>query len=376
MGFFYFRVYYFCMKKIMIIYSRYGGGHKAPAEALEEGFKKWEKDAKVEMVDFGDLIGNFVDYFSRKSFFFSISRAPVLHRIMAALTNSDSILNYCTRFSKPFLYRRFAKKLKEINPDLVVTTFPAANRMLSEFKKDFDFKLITVVTDLLSVHRYWIAPGTDYYLVALPEMTNAIKAHGVSEKCIKPTGFPIRPGFFEKNNKSVLAKKHKLSTRKFTALYLIGSAQDYFAHELVKKLDSEKGIQGIVICGHNKNLYKKLKKKTKNTLVLGYVKNINDYMHFADVLIGKAGTNFIMESAAASKPIIITNYIEPQEYGNVEVVLGREWGFFEPGTNLIIKRLKAIKKMSKTSLKKIQKRASEVAPKNSTKKAVQTILEI
>lgn len=352
--------------KIMIIYSRYGGGHRAPAEALTEGFKKWHKNYEVQMVDFADLIGGMVDLFFRKSFFFSISHAPIIHRTMAAVSNSDNILDYFTRLSTPFVFRRFSKQIKKFNPDLIVTTFPAANRMLGKFKKDHKFKLLTVVTDLLTVHKYWIAPETDKYLVAMPEMKTALQAHGVSEEKIETTGYPVRLDFFKKRNKTSLRKSLSLKPNKFTVLYLVGAVSEDFALKLSKKLDQEKNFQTIVVCGKNKSLQKKIKKLSKNNLVLGFVKNISDYIYASDVAIGKAGTNFIMESATLDKPIIITNYIEPQEHGNVEVVISKKWGSFEPTPDLIIKKLLQLKNKPRKINNKLQ---------DSTKKATKTILK-
>lgn len=361
------------MKKILLISSGYGSGHRSAGKAIETGIKNWTKNCEVKHIDFGEIVGNLTDKIFRKSYFTSIKYMPAIHRLMAASSDSDLILELASKFYAPIASRKLEKIIKQFGPDVVVTTFPAANRLIDTLKTKHNFKLLTVVTDLLSIHKYWVSHDTDYYLVALDEMIPIMEVLGIPKEKIIVTGFAIRPNFLEKNNKKELRKKYKLDPEKFTALYLLGSTPDNFTPLLAQKMDQAEDFQSVIVCGNNKSSYKKFSKKLKNTHLVGFTDKFHEYLEMCDIVIGKAGACFVMEAATMGKPTIITNYIAPQEQGNVELIISRKWGWFAPGADLVMEKIHATKNLSPEKYSQMEKNARETSRPDCTQNIVKFI---
>lgn len=362
------------MKKILIISSQYGGGHRSAAEAIGRGLETWYPNHQVEYLDFGKIIGEGLDKICTKSYEFSIRHTPVLHRILAAMTDSSRVLKNANWLSTPIAKRKLEKHLAKVKPDIVVNTFPATNYTIEKLKQKYGFKFITVITDILSVHHYWVSPDTDQYLIAIPEMLPRLLSLGVAEEKVHVTGFVVRPDFLERKDVSALKKKLGVDSKKFVVTYLMGSLPDNFALEMVTKISQLKNTELIVVCGKNKKYQTKLEKlKLENVQIIGFTKQMDEYLRVCDVAIGKAGPGFVMEVATIGKPLILTSYIAPQEQGNVELVLTKKWGFFAPGADLVVTKIHEIQKMSEAEYVQICENARKTNPSNSTRNIVDFI---
>ncbi len=81
-----------------------------------------------------------------------------------------------------------------------------------------------------------------------------------------------------------------------------------FYEQLAKKSDK---IQIVVITGRNIRLFDHLDKKiqelgtSKNTKLLYFVDNVEDYMHIADLIVTKPGGLTVTESIACNLPMAI-----------------------------------------------------------------------
>src|SRR5260370_2699470 len=84
-------------------------------------------------------------------------------------------------------------------------------------------------------------------------------------------------------------------------------------------------VQLLIITGRNKRLYVHLQ-RTRSHLrvpakVYGFVQNMPELMHAADVIITKAGPGTICEALACNLPIILSGDGPGQEDGNVDFVV-------------------------------------------------------
>ena len=85
--------------------------------------------------------------------------------------------------------------------------------------------------------------------------------------------------------------------------------------------------QLIIVCGHNKKIYDKLKEtyqitdKHLKVIVKGFVNNIDEFMIASDCLITKAGPGTIAEGMIRGLPMIISSYLP----GQVRKNMYREW---------------------------------------------------
>ena len=86
-------------------------------------------------------------------------------------------------------------------------------------------------------------------------------------------------------------------------------------------IDALKEFQVIVICGHNKGLYRKLSAKHHKLVhVFGLVDNMHELMAVSDAMVTKPGGLSIAEALVSQLPLIFFNAIPGQETGNIKVL--------------------------------------------------------
>ncbi len=88
--------------------------------------------------------------------------------------------------------------------------------------------------------------------------------------------------------------------------------------------------QMVVICGQNRKLRENLLAHPWPipTRVLGFVRNMPEWMLACDCIVTKAGPGTIAEAMACGLPIILSGFIPGQEEGNVSYVLEHGVGVY------------------------------------------------
>lgn len=362
------------MKKILIVTSEYGSGHKTPAEALKQ--ECIQQGHVAEFFDFKDIVGAFTERVTKEFHDFATTHIPLLHRGLAAATDSNTILDVIIALTPAKVSENLEARVREMKPDIIVATFPAANRLIIELKSKYHFQFVCIVTDLKSLHAYWIAPHTDAYIVALPETKTALEALGAPKNKIEVLGYPLRSAFFEEKDTEQIRKKLSIPPNAFVALYMTHSAPDAFAETLAKKMDSARGITPIIICGKYTQLKKTLTKSLRNAHVLGYVNNMDEYLSVANVAIGKAGTGFLLEAASVGCPVIITKYLKPQEDGNATLFASRGFGYIETTATRAMGRILSIQNESTTTRATRATAMRALMPSRSTSSIVRFITSL
>ena len=85
--------------------------------------------------------------------------------------------------------------------------------MVSDLKEDNSITapLICILTDY-GVHRAWIAPHVDAYVVASEDMVPELQTFGVEEEKIYPFGIPVHGVFFHREDRDALLEDCLLYT--------------------------------------------------------------------------------------------------------------------------------------------------------------------
>ena len=83
--------------------------------------------------------------------------------------------------------------------------------------------------------------------------------------------------------------------------------------------------QLLIVCGHNRELYERLKPKApENAHVLGLVDNMDELMAVSDVMVTKPGGLSIAEALVKKLPMIFFSAIPGQETNNIKVLSSYE----------------------------------------------------
>jgi UDP-N-acetylglucosamine:LPS N-acetylglucosamine transferase len=80
--------------------------------------------------------------------------------------------------------------------------------------------------------------------------------------------------------------------------------------------------QMIIVCGRNQRTRERLSggRLSMPAAVLGFVDDMPELMHAADIVLTKGGPTSIVEAISSGRPMIITQTLPGQEEGNAEYV--------------------------------------------------------
>ena len=306
--------------KICVIHATAGAGHKKAAEAVFNALKTAGQDARL--VDALDYTNPFFKASYPTTYAYLVTKLPWLWAIFFGLLDLpllQPLVRIIRRLYNGFNAQKLQQFLKDEQFDCVITTQFLSAEVCAYLKRtgQIKSKVICVVTDF-DVHRIWINQGIDTYAVASPYTLDKITKLGVPAGKAFVTGIPTDAEFSKPVEGSALKAKLNLNPNMFTVLIATGSFGMGPIEELMEGLKDQ---QIVVVCGHNKQLFERLKPKASaNAHILGLVNNMYELMSVADAMITKPGGLSIAEALVKHLPMIFFSAIPGQETHNIEVL--------------------------------------------------------
>jgi processive 1,2-diacylglycerol beta-glucosyltransferase len=312
------------MKKVMILYSTGGMGHKKAAKALFEAFKDKGGDLEVKNVDtleFGDKMYRFL---YDDAYVYLMTKGKTIWGLLYKFSDLKPV----GRIMKKVREHLDIKSLKGLDemivkedPDVIVTThfiLPAIAGVLK--KQNVRAKMYVSITDY-GPHSFWMSDDIDKYFVGAESMVEDLKGRGVPDNKISVTGIPVVKDFSEKFDKKALREKYGLDPERKTIFMLSGGFGVGPMEEMLEELGKcNAKIQVITVCGHNKNAYENIDTSRKNlnypVVLFGFTDKIAELMAVSDLMITKAGGISVSEAMAMDLPMILFASIPGQETWN------------------------------------------------------------
>jgi len=229
------------------------------------------------------------------------------------------------------LRRVMSDLLERFQPDVIVNTYPLYNPPLGSIFKDERKRqpVVTVITDLGTVHRLWFYRSAAACLVATEKVRQQAIDYGLPAENVHITGIPIAPAF-SKESRSKEALRSELGWRTDLPVALaVGSVRVLHMAEIVRGLNSAGlPLQLAVVAGGDADLMKVLQQIDwlLPVYIYDWVEELPVMMHAADFMISKAGGLIIAESLACGLPLLLVDVMPDQEKGNVQYVLQAEAG--------------------------------------------------
>ena len=321
------------MKKILIFYGSYGGGHLSAAKSIKEYMETNFDDVKIELVDCIEYINKYLNKLSTMAYAEMAKKAPWAWKHVYNDSQKGPLATISNTSNK-LMSRRLNKLLQEFNPDLVISTHPFGSQMCSILKKrkKITCKLATIMTDF-APHNQWLVGSeyVDYFFVAHEQMKEEISKLGIDANKIFVTGIPISSKFLENFDREEIFKKYNLSPDKETFLFFaggeygLGKNTTYMVLKAIIRLF--KDTQVVAIAGRNEKMQEKFSNLVEQTnssdriKVLSFTQDVPSLMHIADLVITKPGGLTITESLACKLPIVIVNPIPGQEEENAQFLV-------------------------------------------------------
>lgn len=316
------------MPKLLILSGDLGDGHKQAANALQEAARQHCPGMEVEIVDFMEWAHPKLHHVGRYCYTQWVTKFPSMYGYLFRKTRGDNPVSSLFKKIKLYTFERLAKLIREIEPTIIVSTFPPAAAGISLFKAQglTDLPTVTVITDHTD-HSYWLHPNTNLYIVGSEHVKQALVRQQIEESRIAVTGIPILPRFDVPFDKKALREKYGLDPEAPVVL-MMGGGLGMIAKEcssLLLKGDMLESVQWIVVCGHNDKLKQQLEADLADVrsrvMLTGYVTNVPEFMALSDLLITKPGGLTTSEAVALELPMLLYKPLPGQEQDNCEFLM-------------------------------------------------------
>lgn len=309
-------------KRVLLMYISENSGHHQASRAIENALHQLSDDVETFNIDSFHYTNPILEKIVNQAYMSVIKRKP---EFWGQIYDNPKIVKNTQRLRASihkYNSNKMTNLLDELHPQAILCTqaFPCGIIADCKNESNADFMLAGVLTDY-APHSYWIYDNVDTYFVPSTETGEKLIMNGVLKEKINVTGIPIDPKFRKVTDKKKVKKALNLLDSKPIVLVMGGSQGIGPIKEIMKFLNvSEVDFQIIVITGNNKKLFKFLEKKAlhsrKKTVVLGYVKNIDEIMEISSIVISKPGGITISESLAKGLPVFIVKPIPGQEEMN------------------------------------------------------------
>lgn len=336
-------------KKLLILISDTGGGHRASAQAIHQALnEQFPRRFDVNIMDIWTDHANppFNTFVPVYRF---VAKHPMLWRGFYLYGMFPPTKLFTEWWSWKNSYKSFKNAIETYNPDFVLSVHPLCQLMPLSIVEDMNKKrsaknripFVTVVTDLGGAHTTWFDKRVDACYVPSERVRDIALQNGLTSKQVILRGLPVRPSFWKESKPKQVVRKHLGLARDMKTVLLMGGGDGVgglgpIACQLSKKLndlDISNGSQMIIICGHNKGMSDDLKSKLKETnklkvVIKGFVDNIDEFMSASDCLITKAGPGTIAEAMIRGLPLVLSYFLPGQEYGNIPYVVQGGFGVY------------------------------------------------
>jgi len=373
------------MKKILIFYASYGGGHLSAANSIKDYLSNHYENIDVELIDCMKYINKPIEKITTTAYNEMAKKAPWAWGKIYSDSQKGPLAHITTRSNQVFAIK-LLRLLREKKPDLIISTHPFGSQMCSYLKRKgkITSKIATILTDF-APHDQWLVGSdyTDYFFVAHNKMKEYLISKNIPENKIFATGIPISNKFLETFDTSKilnsLGLKENLKTVLFFAGGKFGLGKSRTLEIFNTFVNDFNNIQVIAISGKNKKMYEefnqivKIANKTNFIKVFEFVNNVPELMAVSDVVITKPGGLTTTESLVSGLPMIIINPIPGQEeenaqfleHSNVGIWLKKQMNITETISNFLSDNEK---------LKQMKENTNKISNRNSTKD-ICTILE-
>ncbi|HEY6542217.1 MAG TPA: glycosyltransferase [Ktedonobacteraceae bacterium] len=329
------------LRTILFLIADTGAGHRSAANAIRNAISlivqreqeqstasQVQTSYRVEIVDAFEEYGRFPLREAMKLYGPTIRYNPRLYGQVYHLSNQAQSVSAVQSMATPLIHKGLLRLISSVQPDVIVSIHPLLNHVTLRALQELPFHIpfITVVTDLVSLHYAWFAPGADAYIVPTERARELYLERGLDPDRVHMLGMPIDPKFtMPTESKQELQRKLGLTPGKPVVLLVGGGDGAGGLRSTVQAISQARlSVQLLIVTGRNTRLYAHLQRIRASLRVpariFGFVHNMPEMMKAADVIITKAGPGTICESLACGLPIILSAYVPGQEEGNVTFV--------------------------------------------------------
>ena len=327
------------MKKVLIFYGSFGGGHLSAGKAIEAELKS-QDNVETKLIDSLRYVNRGFNKIST-SFYSRISKGSPWFWGKLYFNSEKGALSKVLYSSNSLMSSKLNKIISKFKPDTIVCThpFPAQTCVYLKEHGKLDAKIAVVITDY-EIHSQWYSRHEfiDHIFVGSSKMKDDLLTKNVKPSKIHVTGIPTKKEFNKKFNKTKIFKDLGLDSKKETLLFLGGGELGLGKNLPIKTLDKALQIftkaQFIIISGKNDKLYHNFKNiieknnASKRSVLIKFTDKVPEYMHVSTAVFSKPGGLTTTEAIVSDLPFIVFGPLPGQEYANTSFILENDVGTF------------------------------------------------
>jgi processive 1,2-diacylglycerol beta-glucosyltransferase len=319
---------------VLFLSARVGEGHRAAADAVRQ--RLGTRAMRGEVVDSYRYAASLFSKVVSDGYIGMVRTIPQVYGFIYDRAERATAAGGFRVWASEFTARNIRGLMERLRPSAVVCTHAFPCGVMSAYKRLYDpsIPVMGIVTDFV-VHPFWIYRNIDAYAVATPEIKAAMVGRGIDPERIGVDGIPVDPRFGATvTDRAALRDMLGLPRDAAVALVMGGGLGLGPVAKTVRLLGRTAGERGtappvipVVIVGKNRRLEQRLVEQARrdgaDVRVLGFVENVFDWMHAADVLVTKPGGLTTSEALAARVPLVLLRPLPGQEERNARYLVSR-----------------------------------------------------
>lgn len=321
-------------KKILILTADAGFGHRSAALAIQSAIKELNPGQfQIEIVN--PLDNKKAPYFIRESqseYDKWVRNVPDLYKFGYEMSDSPIPVTILEAILSVTLFEAINETIEKFVPDIVINTYPLYQAPFVAVRSllKLHIPIVTIVTDLATVHKVWFNDKVDWLVVPTDVVRKDAIHAGVNSEKICVIGIPVNPRISLLNESKQELRKILGWNEKLITVLIVGSKRVEHLKEYLNILNhSGFSIQLIVVTGKDQKLFEELKgiEWHHEVHLYEFIDQMPEFMRASDLIISKAGGLIVTESLASGLPMILIDVIPGQESGNAEFVQTGKAGF-------------------------------------------------
>lgn len=332
--------------QVLILTADAGFGHRSAAKAVAEALAElYGSTVSVRMENvLDDRRTPFFLRDSQSDYDKIVRSLPELYRLGYEASNEAIPTTLAEVALALLLLPAVRELLDDARPDVVLTTYPLyQSALVAAFLTGARaVPVLTVVTDLVSVHRLWFNPHVDACLVPTEQVQALALESGLDAARVQLTGIPVYPAITRERRAQAEIRAELGWRTDLTTLLAVGSRRvEHLVEALTVVNHFGAPLQLVVVAGKDEELYHQLQAVDWHipTHLYEYVSTMPAFLHAADLLICKAGGLIVTEALACGLPLLLVDAIPGQETGNADYVVQGGAGELAPGPLALLEAL-------------------------------------
>jgi len=322
-------------RRIVLLFSDTGGGHRSAAEAIAEA---------VEIEFPGRFQTRLLDAFKSyapiplnqsAALWPELVRRPQTWGLAYRLSNGRQRGRVLTAITWPYVRRAAQRLVSEVAADAIVCVHPLFIAPVLKALGPHRPPFVTVVTDIVSTHALWYHHQADVCCVPTQAAYERALTFGMRQEQVRLVGLPVADRFCQPpGDRETLPRALGWPTDRPTVLVVGGGEGMGPLFETARALARGGGSFALaIVAGRNETLRHRLNAATWDvpTKIYGFERRMPDMMRAATLLVTKAGPGTITEAMNAGLPMVLYSYVPGQEEGNAAYVVVTGAGVWAPG---------------------------------------------